>query len=212
MNKTIIFDLDGTLTDSGEGIINCAALGLQHFGIPVPDRQTMRVFVGPPLHQTFIDFGVPDDQADEAVEVYRSRYNTVGKFENKPYPGIFELLDTLKSHGHTLLVATSKPESLSVEIMDKFELSRYFDCICGASLDRSRTCKEDVIAYLLSQFQDGGEMIMVGDTHYDVTGAKAHGIPTIGVSWGYGKVEDMIDAGAVAIADTMDELLALLEA
>ena len=211
MKKTIIFDLDGTLTDSGEGIINCSILGLEHFGLPIPDRQTLRVFVGPPLHKTFVRFGVPDDQADKAVEVYRSRYNTIGKYENKPYPGIYQLLETLKSHGHTLLVATSKPESLSIDIMDKFELSGYFDRICGASLDRSRTCKEDVIAYLLKEYGNRNNMIMVGDTHYDVTGAAFHGIPAIGVSWGYGTVEDMEKAGAIAIAHTMEELLALLE-
>ena len=86
--KAIFFDLDGTLTDSGEGIMNCAALALEHFGLPVPDREQMRVFVGPPLDQTFIRFGVPADRTDEAIAVFRSRYRTVGKFENFPYPGI----------------------------------------------------------------------------------------------------------------------------
>lgn len=211
MSKTILFDLDGTLTDSGEGIINSAIPALEYFGLPVPDRETLRVFVGPPLHDTFIKFGVPDDKADKAVEIYRKRYNTIGKFENTPYPGIVALLQTLKDHGHALLVATSKPEALSVEILEKFDLARFFDRICGASLDRSRTCKEDVIAYLLEMNGASQEMVMVGDTHYDVEGAKAHGIPAIGVAWGYGKVQDMVDAGADAIAYTMDELLALLE-
>ena len=210
--KTILFDLDGTLTDSGEGIINCAALGLEYFGLPVPDRQTMRVFVGPPLHETFVKFGVPEDQADTAVEVYRSRYTTVGKFENVPYPGIHDLLKTLKEHGHRLLVATSKPEALSIEIMEKFELAQYFDRICGASLDRSRSSKEDVIAYLLAENGTAENMLMVGDTKFDVLGAKHHGIPTIGVSWGYGTIEEMVNAGAKAIAYSMDELLQLLEA
>ena len=211
MAKTILFDLDGTLTDSGEGIINCVILGLEHFRLPVPDREALRVFVGPPLHDTFVKFGVPEDQADEAVRVYRSRYNTVGKFENTPYPGIYELLQFLRNNGHTLLVATSKPESLAVEIMDKFELSKYFHRICGASLDRSRSTKEDVIAYLLAQNGGAEDMVMVGDTAFDVLGAAAHGIPTIGVSWGYGSVEEMVAAGAKAIAYTMDELLALLK-
>ena len=209
--KTILFDLDGTLTDSGEGIINCAALGLEYFGLPVPDRETMRIFVGPPLHETDVKFGVPADQADKAVEVYRSRYNTIGKFENAPYPGIHELLQTLKNHGHKLLVATSKPEGLSVEIMEKFELAQFFDRICGASLDRSRSSKEDVIAYLLELNGTADNMVMVGDTTFDVLGAAHHGIPTIGVSWGYGSVEDMQKAGAKAIAYSMDELLRLIE-
>lgn len=212
MGKTIIFDLDGTLTDSGEGIINCAILGLEHFGLPIPSREAMRVFVGPPLHKTFVEFGVPEDKADEAVEVYRSRYTTVGLFENTPYPGIEDLLITLKQHGHRLMVATSKPEGMSVQILEKFGLAKYFDIICGASMDRSRVCKEDVIAYLLSNCGEQDAPVMVGDTHYDVDGAAAHGIPTIGVAWGYGKVEDMQKAGAVAIAYTMEELLKLLEA
>lgn len=210
MGKTILFDLDGTLTDSGEGIINCASLALRHFGLPVPDRETMRVFVGPPLTDTFVKFGVPEDKADEAVEVYRSRYTTVGKFENFPYPGIREVLHTLKGQGHTLYVATSKPESMSIEILEKFDLAKYFDMICGASFDRSRSKKEDVIAYLLEKAGNAGNTVMVGDTAFDVIGAAAHGIPTIGVSWGYGTVEDMQKAGAIAIADTMDQLLALL--
>ncbi len=211
MGKTILFDLDGTLTDSGEGIINCAALALEHFGLPVPSREAMRVFVGPPLHETFVKFGVPEEKADEAIAVYRSRYTTVGLFENIPYPGIEDLLKKLKARGHRLMVATSKPEEMSVRILDKFGLSAYFDRICGASMDRSRVCKEDVIAYLLSLCDPGEGIIMVGDTHYDVEGAAAHGIPTIGVSWGYGTVEDMVKAGAKAIACTMEELSALLQ-
>lgn len=211
MPKTILFDLDGTLTDSGEGIINCAALALEHFGMPVPDRQTMRVFVGPPLHETFVKFGIPDEKADEAVEVYRSRYHTVGKFENTPYPGIREMLEDLQSKGYRLLVATSKPEALSIEILDKFDLAKYFYKICGASMDRSRSTKEDVIAYLLQENGTAENMVMVGDTAFDVIGAAAHNIPTIGVAWGYGEVEDMVDAGAIAIANTTEELHRLLD-
>ena len=205
--KTILFDLDGTLTDSGEGIIKSSALALRRFHIPVPDYDTMRQFVGPPLHETFIKFGVPDDRADEAVEIYRSRYNTIGKFENTPYPGVYEMLQTLKNRGYRLLVATSKPEELSIEILEKFKLAGYFDRICGATLDRSRTCKEDVIAYLLNGTPDRENMVMVGDTVFDILGAASHGIPAIGVSWGYGNVEQMKQAGAVAICHTMQELL-----
>ena len=129
MKKTILFDLDGTLTDSGEGIINCAILALEHFGLPIPSREAMRVFVGPPLHESFIKHGVPADQAEEAIRIYRSRYIPIGKFENTPYPGIRELLEKLKSHGHTLYVATSKPETMSVEILEHFDLAKYFDKI-----------------------------------------------------------------------------------
>ena len=206
MQKAIFFDLDGTLTDSGEGIINCATLALEHFGLPVPSREEMGVFVGPPLDQTFIKFGVPKDKAQEAVDVFRSRYLVVGKFENTPYPGIHELLATLKEQGHRLFVATSKPETTSVEILNKFELAQYFEVICGATLDGTRVHKADVIAYLLGQIGTPENILMVGDTEFDVVGAAAHGIKTIGVSWGYGKVDAMEQAGAIAIAHTMQEL------
>ena len=207
MARTILFDLDGTITDSGEGIMNCAELALRHFGLPVPDRSTMRVFVGPPLDETFMKFGVPADQTDEAIRVYRSRYIPIGKFENSPYPGVEDLLSRLKAQGHKLFIATSKPEQMSVDILEHFGLAKYFDRICGASMDTSRSSKEDVIAYLLDLSGRDENIIMVGDTHFDVEGAAVHGIKTIGVAWGYGEVEDMVAAGAVSIVQSPAELL-----
>ena len=207
MQKTILFDLDGTLTDSGEGIINCAILALEHFGLPIPTREEMRVFVGPPLDQTFIKFGVPADKTDEAIDVFRSRYIPIGKFENHPYPGIHEALKALKAQGHRLFVATSKPEETALEVLEKFELTEYFEQICGATMDNSRCHKADVIAYLQRQVGNISKAIMVGDTQFDVLGAAAHGIPTIGVAWGYGEVNDMQAAGAARIVYTMDELV-----
>lgn len=208
--KAILFDLDGTLTDSGEGIINCAVHALEHFGLPIPSREAMRVFVGPPLHDTFLKFGVSADKVDEAVAVYRSRYIPIGAFENTPYPGIRELLEALCAAGHRLYVATSKPEATSVTILEHFDLAKYFTGICGASFEKNRSTKDQVIAYLLESTGEAAHMTMVGDTAYDVIGAKAHGIPCIGVSWGYGEVKDMEDAGATAIVHTMEELLTLL--
>lgn len=210
MKKTILFDLDGTLTDSGEGIINCATLALRHFGLPIPSYADMRTFVGPPLRDSFIRFGVPADQADKAIQVYRSRYIPTGMFENTPYPGIRELLEKLRAEGYTLYVATSKPEEMSVTILEKFDLAKYFHRICGASIDSSRSTKDAVIAYLLESSGAKEDMVMVGDTKYDILGAKAHGIPAIGVGWGYGKVEEMEAAGAVGIADSMEQLLGLI--
>ena len=210
MKKTVLFDLDGTLTDSGEGIINCATLALRHFGLPIPAYADMRTFVGPPLRDSFIRFGVPADQADEAIRVYRSRYIPTGMFENTPYPGIRELLEALRAEGYTLYVATSKPEEMSLTILEKFDLAKYFHRICGASIDSSRSTKDAVIAYLLESSGAKEDMVMVGDTKYDILGAKAHGIPAIGVGWGYGKVEEMEEAGAVGIADSMEQLLGLI--
>lgn len=204
--KTILFDLDGTLTDSGEGIINCALLALSHYGITVEDRNAMRVFVGPPLHESFVKFGVPEEEAANAIEIYRSRYIPIGAYENVPYPGIRELLGRLKEEGHKLYVATSKPEGMSINILKHFDLDGYFEIICGASMDASRSSKDKVIAYLLEKTGHQENTIMVGDTKFDVLGAKAHGIPTVGVSWGYGEVADMVEAGAMCIVDTMEEL------
>lgn len=209
MARTIIFDLDGTLTDSAEGITNSVKLVMEHFGLPALSMDILRTFVGPPLHDMFIKYGVPEDRVEEAIQVFRSRYLTIGKFENKPYPGIPEMLQALKDAGHTLYVATSKPEPQAIEILTHFELNKYFDCICGASLDRSRVDKEDVLRYLLKNAA-GGVPVMVGDTFYDVGGAKALGIPTIGVSWGYGTTEAMEAAGALVIVDSVEELQNIL--
>ena len=209
--KAIFFDLDGTLTDSGEGIINCATLALEHFGLPVPSREAMRVFVGPPLDQTFLKFGMPADKIQEAINIFRSRYLVVGKFENTPYPGIREFLAKLKAAGYRLFVATSKPETTAIEILHKFELEEFFEVICGATFDSNRVHKADVIAYLLEQISDPGQVIMVGDTEFDVLGAAAHGIDTIGVAWGYGEVAAMEQAGALKIAYTMDELFTYIQ-
>ena len=211
MAKSILFDLDGTLTDSGEGIMKCAIYALSHYGIEAPSEAQLRTFVGPPLTETFARFGVPQEKLAEAVEVYRQRYIPIGRFENYPYPGIQELLERLRYDGHKLYVATSKPEWMSIEILEHFDLAKYFDIICGAATDFSRNTKEAVIAHLLSQCDAQDNAVMVGDTAYDVIGAKAHNIPCIGVSWGYGTISDIESAGAISIAHTMDELYELLK-
>ena len=164
MAKTIIFDLDGTLTDSAEGITNSVKLVMSHFNIPIPGMDVLRTFVGPPLHDMFVKHGVPEDRVEEAISVFRSRYTTIGKYENTPYPGVFDLLQKLKSHRYTLYVATSKPEPQAKDILQHFQLAPYFDCICGASLDRSRITKEEVLRYLLNMSSTPGETVMVGDT------------------------------------------------
>ena len=208
--KSVIFDLDGTLTDSGEGITKCVRLALEHFGIPVKNLDDLRFFVGPPLRDSFVKAGVPEDKVEEAIAVYRSRYTNVGLFENTPYSGIRELLEKLTALGYRLFVATSKPEEMAVRVLKKFDLFRYFERVCGATMDKSRDSKSAVIAYLLAECSNGENAIMVGDTAFDVIGAAEHKIPTIGVSWGYGNAEEMKEAGAVSIANTPDELYFLL--
>lgn len=205
----ILFDLDGTLTDSGEGVINCVLLALRHYGIEISNRDSLRYFVGPPLRESFLKAGVPAESVEEAIAIYRSRYIPIGMFENYPYEGIRELLAQLKERGHQLYVATSKPETMAIAILEKFELAQYFDIICGATMDDSRDSKDKVIGYLLSRIGPQ-TAVMIGDTAYDVIGAAAHNIPTIGVSWGYGKVEDLANAGAADIVHTPEELLSAL--
>lgn len=208
--KNILFDLDGTLTDSGPGIISCAKATMEHYGIPIPDDATMRTMVGPPLRESFQRFGIAPELVDEAVAHYRSLYVVTGKYDNTPYPGIHELLRKLKADGHRLFVATSKPEHMSVDILNHFGLAPYFDRICGAMMDGIRDKKAMVIAYLLEQIGGAGNAVMVGDTVFDVIGAAEHNIPTVAVGWGYGNGDDMRTAGAMAIAYNMDELYDLL--
>lgn len=207
MHPTLFFDLDGTLTDSGPGIMNCAQLALEAYGIQAP-REALRAFVGPPLRVSFARFGVPEAELDQAISLFRSRYQTVGKFENLPYPGIPALLEQLQEAGFPLYVATSTPEITAKEILAHFHLDGYFLEICGATMDSSRENKADVIAYLLQKAGGPHGVLMIGDTDYDVLGAAAHGIPTIGVSWGYGTANSMAAAGALAVVDTPQALFA----
>ena len=208
--KIILFDLDGTLTDSGEGILNCGEIVLRHFGLDVPSRENMRCMVGPPLSESFLRFGVKQEDIAEAIEIYRAHYTKEGIFQNFPYPGIRQLLQKLHSQGHTLCVATSKPEYMAKIILEHFELAGYFHLICGASNDSVRSTKSEVIAYLLEMLPTRENIIMVGDTVYDVVGAAEFGIPAVGVAWGYGSVSEMLTSGATAVAYSTQELFDLL--
>jgi len=209
-HNTVIFDLDGTITDSGAGVMHGMEIALAHYGLPIPDRQALRVIIGPPLRDSFIRFGIKPEDTEEALIIYRKFYVADGWLENFVYPGLERVLKTLKDSGCRVYVATSKPEHMAVHILEHFGLAQYFDRICGASVDSSRDSKSDVIRYLLDQIDADDSVVMVGDTHYDVEGAAVFGIPTIGVDWGYGEDEDMLKAGAVAIAMDADHLLQLL--
>lgn len=202
--KAILFDLDGTLTDSGEGILHCAELTLQHYGLPIPPRSEMRSMVGPPLRDSFQRFGIPTAEMEDAVAYYRKHYLAVGQFENAPYPGIPELLARLRSEGKKLYLATSKPETMASDILRHFYLLQYFTIVCGA-VPGGRSTKEEVIAHLLPQLEAIDDLVMVGDTIYDVRGAAFHGIPCIAVAWGYGNAAQMRAAGA-RIVNNIDQL------
>lgn len=205
----ILFDLDGTLSDSAKGITKGAYIALQHFGVEVKDYSELYRFIGPPLISSFMEFyGFNRDRAAEAVRVYREYYGKTGLFENELYPGIEKLLKNLKEKGKHLLVATSKPESYSVTILKHFGIDSYFEFIGGAAMDGSIGTKEEVIAYTLknSNVTDLSKAVMIGDRKQDVEGARANGIDCIGVLYGYGGEKELRDAGADYIAGTVDEI------
>lgn len=204
--KHLLFDLDGTLTDSGEGIIHCGQETLAHFGLEVPSYDELRPMVGPPLRDSLLRFGITEENMEEAVEVYRKAYVDHGQYENFPYPGVEDLLKQLRSDGHKLYVATSKPEIMAEHILKHFALDQYFDEICGSSLDGKRITKSEVIRHLLKQLPMDEKIIMIGDTIYDIEGANELGLSSIGVAWGYGDLPQMRSAGAIGIADSMDAL------
>lgn len=205
--KNLLFDLDGTLTDSSEGIIKSVLYTYEKMQLDPPEESVLHTFIGPPLSDSFVKHGVPEKDKDKAVAIYRERYNSIGKFENAPYPGMIELLQKLKDEGFKLYVATSKPEKTAIEVLDHFEMTGYFDEIAGATFDSSRVQKEDVIRYLLDKMEENDEgTVMIGDTTFDVLGAAELGIPCIAVTWGFGDEAEMQKAGAVSIVRGMDEL------
>lgn len=209
--NTVLFDLDGTLTDPKVGITTAVARALAAFGIRrEPDELTD--FIGPPLEESFMGgYGMTEEQAAEAVQEYRAYYNVTGWLENVPYEGIAAFLAALKERGKMLLVATSKPEALARRILEHFELADYFSLICGAHPERGPSKKADVVAEALARSgAEKGCAVMVGDRKHDVIGARENGIPCVGVLYGYGSREELESAGAAAVAADLNELLALL--
>ena len=209
----ILFDLDGTLTDSAPGILNSVRYACRKLGLEMPSETTLRKFLGPPLIDSFRQLvGLSDAEADRAVSAFREYFPTKGIFENEVYPGIPALLADLKAAGKTVLIATSKPEEFAKRIMEHFNLAQYCDFICGATLDETRTDKAEVIAYALDTIglTDKTGVVMVGDREHDVIGAKKNALPCIGALYGYGTREELQSAGAAAIADTVQDLHKLL--
>lgn len=209
--KYLLFDLDGTLIDPGEGITNSVAYALGKFDIHIEDRRELYPYIGPPLTDSFMSYhGLSAAQAAEALEYYREYFSVKGIYENIPYDGISALLEDLQSKGYTLLVATSKPEEFTVQILQHFSLDKYFSFVAGNTLDESRPTKASVIAYLCERYLDicADNALMIGDRKYDIEGAKKNGLPSIGVLYGYGSREELEAAGATALAADLGELSA----
>ncbi|MGT2749634.1 HAD family hydrolase [Streptococcus orisasini] len=213
MYQTILFDLDGTLTDSGQGILNSIRYALTQLDRPIPDDHLLKTFIGPPLKTSFEQtLGMSLAESQAAIALYRDYFREKGIFENQIYPGIPELLADLKDQKKQLLVATSKPEVFAQQILEHFELSHFFEIIIGASMDSSRSKKSDVIAYALKNTDtiNPAETIMVGDRKYDILGAKENQLASLGVLYGYGSFEELQAAKADYIAKSTEDLRKIL--
>lgn len=211
--KYLLFDLDGTITDSESGITRCVEYALNHFGIQVNDLRELSPFIGPPLMDSFKDFyNFTDEQATIAVAKYRERYAVKGILENELYPGIKELLAQVRQNGKTVILATSKPEIFARRILDYFELSSYFSFVAGSGLDDSLHTKTDVINYILEEnnITNRDSVVMIGDRKHDIIGAKNTGIDSIGVLYGFGDYKELSEAGADYIAEDIPALRRLL--
>lgn len=213
-HQNILFDLDGTLTDPGEGIINSTLYALRHLGIEGDPAFLRRYFIGPPLLDSFMKYyGLSATRALEAVELYREYYRERGIFENKLYPGIADLLKTLKLAEKKPALATSKPTVFAREILAYFQIERFFDkqLIIGSYLDGRRSAKAEVIGAVLSLLGEAGKnAVMVGDRKFDILGAQANGLDSIGVTYGYGEKQELETAGATYLVSSVAELGALL--
>jgi len=209
----ILFDLDGTLTDSAPGITNCVKYSLEKMGKEIPSFNILKKFIGPPLVDSFMEYiGMSREEALMAVENYRERYRDIGIFENDVYEGVEDLLGTLKSKGKTIILATCKPKVFADRILKHFGLLKYFDFTVGAYLDGRLGYKEEVIEEIIKigKIKDKSKMVMIGDRHHDIEGAKAHGIHSIGVSYGFAEDGELQKAGADFIVNSTYEILNIL--
>lgn len=205
----LFFDLDGTLTDPGEGITKSVAYALEKFGIHVADRSELYCFIGPTLYDSFRKYyGFSDGDANRAVGYYREYFRVDGIFDNRVYDGIPELLAKLRSAGKKLVLATSKPEEFARRIMDRFELARYFEHIAGATMDGRIGKKSEVIEYAAkgAGITDKSSVLMIGDRENDVLGAKTAGVDSMGVLFGYGTRQELEAAGPTYIAATVEDM------
>lgn len=209
-NKNVVlFDLDGTLTDPALGITKSVAYALESFGIHTDDLGKLCKFIGPPLKDSFMEYyGFSEEQALAGVQKYREYFGDKGIYENKLYPGVKEMLEKLKDNGMKVFLATSKPKIFADIILEHFDIMKYFDLVCGCELDGTRSKKGEVIRYALDTagISEPDSAVMVGDRKHDVIGAKEVGIMCVGVLFGYGDYEELQEAGADEIVETVGEL------
>ncbi len=215
MIKYALFDLDGTLTDPKIGITTCVQLALNYFGIEVENLDELQPFIGPPLKDSFMNFyGLTEEQAIKAMEIYRSRFAVKGLYENNMYEGIDTMLSRLRDEGYQLSVASSKPTVYVEQILEHFGIKKYFHHVVGSFLDGTRVDKEEVVEEALRLLgvteNNKNQAVMIGDRRFDVEGAKRHGILSVAVSYGYGPKEELNEANPDYIINTVEDLETLL--
>ena len=206
---TILFDLDGTLTDPAEGITNSVAYALEKMGITPPNKKELLKFIGPPLAESFEKFyNLSKEDSYKAVDIYREYFAPKGIFENTLFNGIPEMLTSLKNAGKRIALATSKPEIFARQILEHFDLAKYFDLVVGSNLDGSLTDKSEVVALVLKRMNkvDLSRTAMVGDRSHDIIGGVKNGLYPVGVSFGYGSIDELKNSGAKYIANSVEEL------
>ncbi|PKM61379.1 MAG: phosphoglycolate phosphatase [Firmicutes bacterium HGW-Firmicutes-21] len=211
--KYVLFDLDGTLTDSEPGILACLKHSLAYFGITGESDEKLRRMIGPPLGQSFMElYGFDEETALVALEKYRERYTVTGIYENKVYSGISELLPRLQTAGFVLILATSKPEVFAVRVIQHFGLDKYFSFISAGDLEQKHSEKVDIIrkALAVNNITELSEAVMIGDRKFDINGASLCGIDSIGVLYGYGDRDELEAAGATYIAQNVEDIESLL--
>lgn len=213
MIKNVFFDLDGTITDSREGIINGFEYALGHLGIKLEDRKYAEKFIGPSLAESFkTEYKFDEEKTKFAMEKYREYYGRKGLKENKLYEGIKELIIDLANNNINVILATAKPQIFAEQILEDFEIKKYFKFIGGSTLDGSRGRKADIIKYDLKNLDLNSleECIMVGDRYHDIEGAKENNMKSIGVTYGFGSEQELKTAGADYIAHNVEELKNIL--
>jgi phosphoglycolate phosphatase len=212
----VLLDLDGTLSDSEPGILRSLQWACEQEGFPIPTEEQVRSVIGPPFEIGLPSIGIPDDALQRVIATYRDRYERIGAYENTMYDGVIEMLDALADLGLSLSVATAKPEVTAHPILDYFGISHRFDVRAGATLTSERRTKAQVIDHALRELEIHADpdlidhVIMIGDRDHDVHGAMHHGITCIGVTWGYGSIEELLSAGAVALAETPADVVDLV--
>lgn len=211
--SVVLFDLDGTLSDPKIGITKSVQYALQKADIEVSDLDELESFIGPPLQVSFREiYGFNDAQIEQAISDYRERFTERGMFENKLYENIPALLADLKQKGYILAIATSKPTLFAEQILKYFNLEHFFDLVAGSNLDGTRSAKGEIIAFVRDHFNevDNNQFMMIGDRKYDIVGAHENQIDSIGVTYGYGSLEELTDAQATYIVNSVNEIKELL--